>query len=113
MAQPQQVQLGIAGASVIIWLSLMTTMVVLVVVERGEVGIAGTIAAVLGVALGAILVSSAGATYIHRRFGLLSQRPADTDYGAVFQQYVNKFSLFVGPVSGSYGIVKLVELFTK
>lgn len=102
---------GVLTAFLIMWVSLMGAAVIIAILEKVELGVAGAIGAILGIGLAAILGASTGATYLHRRFGLMSTQPSRSDYGRVFQQYVTRFSWFVGPISGSYGVFKLVELF--
>ena len=64
-------------------------------------------------ALAAVLGAAAGATYLHRQFASTSSHPGRENYGRVFQQYVTRFTWFVGPVSGSYAVYKLVEVVIK
>ena len=80
---------------------------------RKELTFAIQLLIALAIAVGSVLVASAVATYLHRSFTPEFSHRRDVrpiDYGPVFEGYVVKFSWFIAPIIGSYGLFRLVEL---
>ena len=115
----------IGRAAGTIWLAirfLLGTVAVTAIAFAAVVGLAsaelqqqnvqGTLTITLFTAVGVILVAASIATafhlWLHNQIPAES-RPADPRLASAFERYVAKFAWIIGPITASYGLIRVLE----